>query len=95
MKKRKLLISIFAGFMAFVMLMGLVVSLIPRASALSSGEIRDQIDELQEKSEEYAAQREELEGQLASNYEDIKGIVGEKENIENQINLISFSFFIL
>ena len=88
MKKRKLLISIFAGFMAFVMLMGLVVSLIPRASALSSGEIRDQIDELQEKSEEYAAQREELEGQLASNYEDIKGIVGEKENIENQINLI-------
>ena len=45
MKNKKLWVSLLAGFMALVMLLSLVVSLIPtRARAASSNEIQSQID---------------------------------------------------
>ena len=46
MNKRKRLISIIAGVLAAIMLLGILASLLP-VSAASSGEIQDQIEELQ------------------------------------------------
>ena len=47
MKNRKRMVSILAGFMAFVMLLTLILGLLPTpASAASSSEIRKQINKL-------------------------------------------------
>ena len=49
MNKRKRLISIIAGVLAAIMLLGILASLLP-VSAASSDEIQDQIEELQKQS---------------------------------------------
>ena len=46
MNKRKKLVSILAGIMAAVLLLTLILGLIPAAHAASSGEIRNQINDL-------------------------------------------------
>jgi len=82
MKKRRLLVSLVAGFLALIMLLSLVVSLIPvPASAASSSEIQEQIEELQSEQAEIEAKIEELNSQKEANYEEIKSIVAEKKNI--------------
>ena len=49
MDKRKLFVSILAGIMAAVLLLGLVASFIPtRAYAATSGELKIQLDKLKE-----------------------------------------------
>ena len=48
MDKRKLFISILAGIMALVMLLGLVASFIPTAHAASSSELKAELDALKE-----------------------------------------------
>ena len=53
MNKNKRFVSILAGLMAAVMLLTLIVGLIPtRASAQSSSEIRNQINDLKQQIEE-------------------------------------------
>ena len=47
MKKRNLWVSILAGLMAAVMLLGLIVGLIPNANAESSASIKNRIDKLE------------------------------------------------
>ena len=46
MKNRKKLVAVLAGIMAAVLILSLILSLIPPASAASSGEIRNQINDL-------------------------------------------------
>ena len=48
MKNKKFWISLLAGIMAVIMLLGLVLSVLPAAQAASSSEIRDQINQLEE-----------------------------------------------
>lgn len=89
MKNRKLWVSILAGFMAFMMLFGLISSLIPvRAQAQSSSEIRDQIDALEARQEEIQAQMSELASQQNSNYTNTEELVQEKSKIDQQVGLL-------
>ena len=89
MKNRKLWVSLLAGFMALVMLLSLVVSLIPtRARAVSSNEIQSQIDALQEEKEGIRAQMEALQEQQAANLTEIQGMIDQKNNIDQQIGLL-------
>lgn len=89
MKRRKLFVSIIAGLMAAIMLLGLIVSILPTpARAASSGEIQAQIDELQDQNAELEAELEALSAKKAENYNEIKDIVAQKYNIEQQVNLL-------
>ena len=48
MDKRKKLISILAGLMALIMLLGLIAGFIPTAHAASSSELKVELDALKE-----------------------------------------------
>ena len=88
-KKRKLIVSILAGIMAAVMILSLILSILPvSASAKSSSEIQEQIDELQAQQEQIQAQMEQLQGQMAENQAETEDIVAEKSNIDQQIALL-------
>ena len=89
MKKRKLWVSILAGVMAAIMLLGLVLSLIPtKVSAASSSEIRKQLNKLKEEKSEIAAQIKEVKGLYKANANEIDDLVSQKDAIDQEIVLL-------
>lgn len=89
MKNRKFWISLMAGLLALLMVLGIVVSIIPtKVSAASSSEIRAEIDELESRGAEIQAQIDELNGQLSENLSEMTGIVEQKKVLDQQIGLI-------
>ena len=90
MKKRKLLVSIVAGFMAAIMVLGLILSIIPtRVSAASSSEIKKQINEMKEQRKEIQAEMDAIESQYEENTDEIQNLVNEKNAIDQEIGLLS------
>ena len=88
-RKRKLIISILAGIMAAVMILSLILSILPvSASAKSSSEIQEQINELEAQQEEIQAQMEQLQSQMDDNQAETENIVAEKSYIDQQIALL-------
>ena len=89
MKKRKRLVSIMAGVMAAIMLLSLILSLIPtNAGAASSSEIKKQISALKEDKKEIDAKLKEVKGQYDANFDEIEGIVAQKDAIDQEIQLL-------
>ena len=90
MKDRKRLVSILAGVMAAVMLVTLIFSILPmRAAAASSGEIRKQINALQEDRKEIQNQISDLQTQAQQTSDDITDIIAKKNAIDQEIGLLS------
>ena len=73
MDKRKLLISILAGFMALVMILGLIAGFIPSAHAATSSELKAQLEKLEEDNTQL---RRELEG-LRNMFSELQTAFGE------------------
>ena len=89
MNNRKLWVSIMAGFLAAIMLLSLIVSVIPTpANAASSSEIRKQIKELKAEKAEITAQIKEVQGKYDANAKEIKDIVAQKDAIDKEIGLL-------
>ena len=89
MNKRKKLVSILAGIMAAVMILSLLFSLIPtRASAASSSEIKQQINDLKSQKEDIQAQMEDIQSQYEANEDEIADIVNQKNLIDQEIGLL-------
>ena len=89
MNKRNRLVSILAGLMAAVMLLGLLVGILPvHASAKSSKEIKEQINALKGDQSAIWAQLDELKGEQDANWESIEEMVEHKNNIDQQIGLL-------
>ena len=89
-QKRKLLVSIMAGILAAIMVLSLILSILPMtASALSSSEIQNQIDELEEEQAKLQEQMDELKIQMEQNKNEMADIVAQKSNIDQQIALLS------
>ena len=90
MNNRKRLVSIFAGIMAAVMLLTLIIGLLPtRASAASSSEIRKQINELKAQKKEIEEQIKQVQDDYEKNKDDIADIVARKNVIDQEIGLLS------
>jgi len=88
MDKRKRLISILAGLMALIMLLGLIVGFIPTAHAARSDELKAQLDALKEEKAEIDAKIEEIQGQITENNDDMKDMVAQKDLIDQEIFLL-------
>jgi len=90
MNNRKRWVSILAGFMAGLMVLTLILGLLPtRANAMSSSEIRSQINAL--KQERSAIQKEikAVKEQYKKNEDEIADIVDRKNVIDQEIGLLS------
>ena len=89
MKKRKLWVSVMAGFLAVVMLLSLIVGLIPtKVSAASSKEIRKQLEALKAEKKELAEQIKEVRGLYNANAGEIDSLVSQKDAIDLEITLL-------
>ena len=90
MKNRKRLVSVLAGIMAGVLLLTLVLGLLPtRANAMSSSEIRSQINALREEKKAISAEIKAVKEQYKQNEDDISDIVARKNVIDQEIGLLS------
>ena len=89
MKNRKLFVSILAGIMAFVMLLGLVIGVLPsRASAASSGTLKAQLDDLKKDQEKIQAEIAALEDKLSANMGEMEAVVAQKNVIDQEVFLL-------
>ena len=89
MKNKRLFVSILALIMVFAMLFGLIVSILPRnAGAVTSSELKDQLDALKQEKNEIVAQIKDLEEQQNANREDMEAVMEQKAVIEQQIALL-------
>ena len=94
MKNRKRWVSVLAGVMAAVMLLSLILSLIPtRVGAASSSEIKKQIAALQNEKKEIDAQLKEAKSHLKQNTNEIRGIVAQKDAIDQEVQLLHQQIF--
>lgn len=89
MNKRKLWVSILACVMAAAMVLSLLLSLIPRANAASSSEIKSQINALEDEKAAIQEQMDELQQKQNDNLAEIQGILDQKNNIDQQIGLLN------
>ena len=85
MKNRKRLVSALAGFMAVMLLLSLIISLIPvPANAYeSSSEIRAQINALKEEKKAIQAQIKEVKEQYKANEDEIADIVAKNSEVQS------------
>ncbi len=89
MKNKKFWVALVAGLMAFAMIFSLILSLIPHASAASSSEIQDQIDNMKAQQEAIQAQYDSLEQQRSENLSVFLALVDEISTPEQQKALLN------
>ena len=89
MDKRKLFVSILAGIMAAVMILGLVASVIPtRAHAATSSELKEQLEKLKEDKKVIDEKVEEIKGKISANNDEIRGLIEQKDLIDQEVGLL-------
>lgn len=89
MRNKRFWVSLIAGIMAGVMILGLLLQLIPvNTQAATSSEIRDQIEQMEKEQAALQEEMEELERQRSENLTEIKDIVEEKNRVDQQIAVL-------
>ncbi len=91
MNNKKRMISIIAGILAAVMLLGLIAGILPTlvdAKNASSSEIKNQIDALEDEKAEIDKKIKELESQLSDNLNEMEAIVAQKDIIDQEIFML-------
>ena len=88
MNKRKKLTSFLAGVMAAILLLSLILSLIPPALAASSGEIRNQINDLKSQQNQIRQEMEDLRAQYEKNEDEIADLLTRKALIDQEIFML-------
>lgn len=89
MKNRKRFVAILAGVMAGIMILSLLLSILPtRAWAVSSSEIRKQINALQEDRKDIKSQISDLQAQYQATSDEISDMVARKNIIDQEIGLL-------
>lgn len=89
MKKKRLLVSVMAVILACLMVLTLILSILPvRASAATSGEIRNAIDALEAEADELQAKQDDLNAQIDENASETRDVIAQKDIIDQEIQLI-------
>jgi len=89
MRNRKQFVQILAFAMAALMLLSLILGLLPKASAASSGEIKQQINALQNQKAELRGQMEDLKNQYAETEDEITNLLSKKSILDQEIFLLN------
>lgn len=89
MKNRKLWVSIIAGLLALAMLATLVAGILPRdASAATSSELKEQLNDLKGEKDKLMEKIEALEKQQSENFNDMQSLINQKDVIDQQVALL-------
>ena len=89
MDKRKRTKSILAGVLALVLVIGLAVGFVPAtAQAATSGELKAQLNALQQQNSNLQAEIRNLRSKLSENTDEIQRMVEEKNIIDQEIFLL-------
>ena len=88
MNNKRFWISLVAGIMAAVMILSLIVGILPRASAATSSELKDQIDNMKDDQKEIQEQIDSLKSQYRENQTEIREISAQKSIVEQQVGLL-------
>ena len=89
MKNRKLWISVLAGVLAVIMVLGLVAGVLPGlVNAASISELQQQVDRLKEEKKKIDAEIAKLEGKLSDNLDNMTAIVERKNNIDQEVFML-------
>jgi len=91
MKRKRFWISLLAGFMAALMVFGIIASILPAYAEegdKTSDEIRQEIDALEQEKINIQAQISKLEGQISDNLNELKEMVAQKSVIDQQVFLL-------
>ena len=87
MRKRKLWVSIFAGILAVIMILSLVIGVLPGLvnGKASSSQLKAELNALKADKSEIDKEIKKLEGQLKDTKNDMQAIVDRKNTIDQQI----------
>lgn len=87
MKKRKLIISVFAGVMALIMILSVIMGVLPymTSAATSSSTLKSQLDDLKKQQSEIKAELNKLKDQQQDNLDEMEKIVKQKNTIDQEI----------
>ena len=87
MKNRKKFVSLIAGILAAVMLLGLIVGVLPSAAtaATSSSEIRKQIEEMEKEQDALKKEMSAIQQQYQANEDEMQDMVNQKNVIDQEI----------
>lgn len=83
-KYKRLIVSLIACLLVVSLLIGIIVMIV---NAKTSAEIQEEIDELENQSDDLEAQRAELEAQIAENENKTLNIVEQKAQVDQEIEL--------
>lgn len=91
MKKRKLWVSILAGFLALMMILGIVMMAVPTrvSAAESSAQIQQRLEALKDEKDEIDARIEGIGADIDANFSEIEGIVAQKNQVDQEIFLLT------
>ena len=90
MRKRKLWVSILAGFLALLMILSVIVSVIPTpVSAESSASIKKRIEAMEKEKKEISARMDEIDADIDANFSEIEKIVAQKNQVDQEVFLLS------
>ena len=88
MRHKKDLVSVLAGVMAAIILLSLLLSIIPAADAVSSAELKQELNDLKADRKDIQEEIHKLEGQINENMTEIEKIVAQKDAIDREITLL-------
>lgn len=89
MNKKKHILSVLALFLSLVLFFNLIGESHPvPVSAASSSQIKEELDELEERNNEIEAELEALRGQLSDNREELSALVKQKNLVDQEIVLL-------
>ena len=89
MNRKKHIVSLVAVFLSLVVFLNLLGNVQPTSvSAASSGEIKEELDKLEERNDEIEAELEALRSQLSDNRDELTALVKQKDLVDQEIVLL-------
>lgn len=90
MKNKKLWVSIMAGLLAALMILGIIASALPTyvSAEKSSSEIKQEINDWKKKQDKIGEEIKDLESQISANMDQMEEIVEQKNLIDQQVFLL-------
>ena len=86
MTKKNKILSALAGMLALVMVLLQLLSAVPyEAEAATSGELKAQLDALEDEKDKIDAKLKDLEGKLSDNLNEMEAIIARKDIIDQEI----------